>query len=480
VSRIPNGVIGVEDESCDTRSRRAVDPAFADYYRCPPKSIGWENADGLPEEKAFFFFEESLAYGRCNGHIARRPAQAVQAAIAQNSKVLPFELNEVIDNLRLEQYVAAVAGAKKRCLDSAWLNRAYYSLRPMLPVMVRKHLQKIHLTGWRDIAFPSWPIDTTVDNMMQSAMRLALRQNPENSIPFIWFWPDAHPACALVTHDIEHDAGRGFALNLLAVDESFGIKSSFQVVPEGRYDSVPELVAAIQKRGFEVNVHDFNHDGLLFSDRALFLRRAEKINEYAKNYGAKGFRSGSMYRKADWLCELEFLYDMSVPNAAHLEPQRGGCCTIMPYKIGNLIELPLTVTQDYSLLHIFNEYSTDLWKQEIAYLIRKNGLVNIIVHPDYVIEERALSLYRDLLKYLVELRDQRKLWIPIPGEAARWWSARDRMTLEWLNGKWVARGEGSDRATVAYACLDEGQLVYKVGDQRMIASTESSCVVQSK
>ncbi len=38
-----------------------------------------------------------------------------------------------------------------------------------------------------------------------------------------------------------------------------------------------------------------------------------------------------MYREQRWFDAFEFSYDMSVPNAAHLEPQRGGCCTVMPY-----------------------------------------------------------------------------------------------------------------------------------------------------
>ena len=53
---------------------------------------------------------------------------------------------------------------------------------------------------------------------------------------------------------------------------------------------------------------------------------------------------------------------MSVPNVAHLEPQRGGCCTVMPYFVGDVLELPLTTIQDYSLFHILGDYSTTLWK----------------------------------------------------------------------------------------------------------------------
>jgi len=50
------------------------------------------------------------------------------------------------------------------------------------------------------------------------------------------------------------------------------------------------------------------------------MPRAKKINEYAKRYGTRGFRSGSMYRNQDWYDAFEFSYDMSGAELAHLEP----------------------------------------------------------------------------------------------------------------------------------------------------------------
>ncbi|MFL4245770.1 hypothetical protein, partial [Escherichia coli] len=82
-----------------------------------------------------------------------------------------------------------------------------------------------------------------------------------------------------------------------------------------------------------------------------FLERAKEINRYAREFQCGGFRSGAMYREQQWYDAFEFSYDMSVPNVAHLEPQRGGCCTVMPYFIGKILELPLTTIQDYSLFH---------------------------------------------------------------------------------------------------------------------------------
>ncbi|HVB59215.1 MAG TPA: hypothetical protein VNE63_22650, partial [Candidatus Acidoferrales bacterium] len=91
----------------------------------------------------------------------------------------------------------------------------------------------------------------------------------------------------------------------------------------------------------------------------------------------------------DWYDAFEFSYDMSVPNVAHLEPQRGGCCTVMPYFVGKILELPLTTIQDYSLFHILGDYSIDLWKQQIDLIMQRNGPVSFITHPDYLREKRA-------------------------------------------------------------------------------------------
>ena len=86
---------------------------------------------------------------------------------------------------------------------------------------------------------------------------------------------------------------------------------------------------------------------------------------------------------------------MSVPNVAHLEPQRGGCCTVMPYFLGHVLELPLTAAQDYTLFHILGDYSTRLWQEQIDLILEQNGLVSFIAHPDYLRRAaRARRLHR--------------------------------------------------------------------------------------
>ena len=162
--------------------------------------------------------------------------------------------------------------------------------------------------------------------------------------------------------------------------------------------------------------------------------RAKKINAYAEAWGAVGFRSPVMYRNLSWLPALKFSYDMSVPNMAHLDPQHGGCCTVMPYFIGDLLELPLTTTQDYSLFHILQQRSLDLWKKQIAMIQERHGLISFIIHPDYVTEPWARELYDRLLGHLAELRSEQGVWIALPKVVASWWRARHEMRLVQENG----------------------------------------------
>jgi len=150
---------------------------------------------------------------------------------------------------------------------------------------------------------------------------------------------------------------------------------------------------------------------------------------------------------------------MSVPNVAHLDPQHGGCCTVMPYFIGKLVELPVTTTQDYMLFHILNERSISLWQHQIDLIMQKHGLISFIIHPDYVAKPRERATFEDLLAHLDTLRREKDVWIATPGEVNRWWRQRAQMQLIDDHNGLRIEGEGSERARVAYASEKDGQLV---------------------
>ena len=236
----------------------------------------------------------------------------------------------------------------------------------------------------------------------------------------------------------------------------------FSWYPRDATRSRPPSFKLSATEAFEVDIQDLNHDGHLFRDKEEFLRRAQRINRYGEIYGARGFRAAVLYRNQDWYDALDFSYDMSVPNVAHLDPQRGGCCTVMPYFVGDILEIPVTTTQDYMLFHLLSDYSLDLWKAQIESIVKKNGLVSFIVHPDYVIEKRARDVYRDLLGFLRHLGSKEKLWFALPGEVDQWWRARSKMRVVNHDGQWQIEGPGAERAVLAFAKAAGDHLEYEV------------------
>src|ERR1700674_957827 len=333
------------------------------YYRCPERFIRFASKEALSAHSGYFQLGERLAcFGKYYGHQPSESAEGIgrdswsDIEIGDGTTYLPFDPSELVDNLRFESYAGDWQHDK---LYSAF-SKMYYLIRPILSVSIRKQLQKIYLSGWDKMPFPHWPVDTSVDDLLQQLFLSAIRSSGVEQIPFIWFWPESAPSCVLMTHDVEGIAGRDFCPILMDINDSLGIKESFGVIPEQRYPMSPEFLSSIRDRGFEVVVHDLNHDGRLYTTRKQFLERVIKINAYGREYGADGFRAGVPYRKQACYDALDFACNMSVPNVAHLDPQLVVYCTVMPYFIGTILELPVISTRAYTLFNILKEHSTEL------------------------------------------------------------------------------------------------------------------------
>lgn len=448
-----------------------------DYYRLPVESLDSISAafDGASGANGYFQFGvNNICYGRSASGTSPDVAgssrfQAVANFRAQDPVIhLPFDFNEVIENLRLEQYGKKRARGLDQFAANETIRMLYYFVRKSLPFSLRRQLQRIYFRDWKDLQFPAWPVDFTVDSLHEELLKLMMMASGVEKIPFIWFWPDGASSALILTHDVETEAGRNFTFKLMDLDDSYGFKASYQVIPEKRYAVPEEYVQEIRRRGCEFNIHDLNHDGHLYRERIEFERRAAEINRYVHRYQAQGFRAGAMYRKQAWYDVFEFSYDMSVPNVAHLEPVRGGCCTVMPYFIGKIVELPLTTTQDYSLFHILNEYSIELWQRELKLLHGRNGLMSLLTHPDYLIGRRERKVYESLLDYLRQLIAREGLWAALPGDVDRWWRARATMKLVPREGGWEITGPESTRARLAYAVLEGERIVYQLPNESRV------------
>ncbi len=437
-----------------------------DFYRCPESFLEFAVHGDLSSDRGYFRFGEKLVcHGSSYSGVGKAQAGSslhdtlIDVVVDDGQVKLPFDPDEVIENLRRERY----AGGRKFWSGSQnILKRLYYLLRPVMNRSMRKRFQKFRIRNWRKLSFPRWPVDTTVEDLCEKLLLLSMEAKGIDRIPFVWFWPAGARGCVLMTHDVETDAGMRFCNELMDLDDSFGIKASFSIVPEGRYPVSRTFLEGIRNRGFDFCVQDLNHDGRLFDNKEEFMRRAASVNRYAEEWGARGFRAAVLYRRPEWYDCLNFAFDMSIPNVAHIDPQRGGCCTVMPYFIGDMLELPQTTVQDYSLFHLLDDHSIDLWKGQMDLILKKNGLVSFIVHPDYIIERAEQSVYLSLLEHLRDLREEGETWFALPADVDLWWRARSRMSVEMTDNSLQIVGEGSERAVLAYAVRRDGKLIYEV------------------
>jgi glycosyltransferase involved in cell wall biosynthesis len=314
--------------------------------------------------------------------------------------------------------------------------RLYYGLKPYLPWRVRMGLRRILARKQRRAGTAIWPVNDVA------------ARTPED-----WpGWPDGKKFAFVLTHDVESPGGLAKCRRLAELDRELGFHSSFNFVPEGSYTVPPALRTWLTEGGFEVGVHDFNHDGRLFISRRGFSRKASRINHYLHEWGSAGFRSAFMLRNLGWLHELDIRYDSSTFDTDPFELQSRGTETIFPFWIpkppvspesetpasdlhpgkpgvaisrGGYIELPYTLPQDSTLFLLLRETSPAIWNRKLDWIAEHGGMALVNVHPDYLqLEGEPASSRTYPVAYYVEfLKHVRQchggaFWQHLPRELA--------------------------------------------------------------
>jgi peptidoglycan/xylan/chitin deacetylase (PgdA/CDA1 family) len=348
-----------------------------------------------------------------------------------------------------------VPASRRRVLN------AYYALKPFLPRRLQIAARRLYAKRAAP-SFPSWPIEPLLVDHQHACIRETLRRTSSARLPLVGFWPDGLRFAVIMTHDVESSAGVANIEAVLEVERRYDIVSSWNFVADW-YPIAPGTFEVIRNAGGEVGLHGIKHDGLLFRDRASFESNLPAIHQCLRDWDAVGFRSPALHRNADWMAELGSLYDSSFPDTDPYEPEPGGCCSIFPYFLGEIVELPITMVQDHTLWEILRQPNIDLWRRKGDWVIANHGLINIIVHPDYVRSRQRLDLYAQLLAYLREQIDQQSGWHALPREIASWWKSRAHLRV--VDGQdgapaidGAAAGEWLRRAVVAWAVDRDGDV----------------------
>jgi peptidoglycan/xylan/chitin deacetylase (PgdA/CDA1 family) len=346
-----------------------------------------------------------------------RGAVAPVVTTADGLVHLPFDPEEAYDNYVRERWVALV---NARRLRPGQLD-AFYRIKRFIPRRVQIAARRALIRRQGVPEFPSWPVDTSVVRLLRLYARTLDAQGDD--LPFAWFWPEGATAAVTLSHDVETAEGLRLAVSVADVEEELGFRSSFNV--GAWYDLDAGVLRELRDRGFELGCHALTHDRALFESRAAFEERLPELTRFAQELGAVGFRSPATHRVHDWLDELPFEYDGTVPHSDPYEPQPGGCCSLWPFFLGDVVELPYTLPQDYTLFTLLRGGPT-LWIDAARRIEDEHGLVHCISHPDpgYLGDAEKLARYRELLEALRE----RPLWRALPRDVAAWWRRRDAGT----------------------------------------------------
>lgn len=362
----------------------------------------------------------------------------------EEAVLVPFDPSAAVRAFQLEEYVSA----SRRTLVPAGLLPIYYKVaRPLMPPALRCAVRKRDIS--RALDRPDalrWPSDLSQDRLQRLMLRAILLVSRRQQLPFVWLWPDRHPWAATLTHDVETSRGLEGVSRVVDVERSKGLRSSFNFVPLD-YEVPATMLSSLREEGFEIGVHGYTHDGLMFSSWSRFVRRVKVVNEFGRQWKASGFRSPATYRNLAWFRMLGFEYDSSVSNSAPLEPQPGGCASFFPYLVDDIVELPTTLPQDHTLFGLFERPDASVWLGALDTAAELHGMACVLTHPDpevgYLGAPGNIEHYTTLLDAVRESG----AWTPLPRELARWWRARATTAMEHI--------EGLDGMAFGVATLDE-------------------------
>jgi peptidoglycan/xylan/chitin deacetylase (PgdA/CDA1 family) len=353
----------------------------------------------------------------------------------------PPPVTPAIDHYLYERYVRDT---------HSWKRRAYYALKPVIPRRIQLALRQRFTAVQAAAAFPAWPIEPLMTRAIDTYLATLLQQARE--VPRLSYWPDGCQFAFAITHDVEMDAGLRRAPALATLEKHMGFVSSWNLVPE-RYPIDWAIVDRLRADGFEIGMHGLKHDGRLFQSYTLYEKRIAKIHSYAREWGASGFRSPSTLRNAAWMTELKFDYDSSFPDTDPYEPQAGGCCSLWPYFIGDMVELPLTMPQDHTLFEILNHRDIRIWREKVMWIAAQGGLVVLNVHPDYMMDDTRFALYEEFLHFM---KAQSGMWHVLPREISRWWRDRNRSMVRDNGIGLIIEGPAAGRASIVRHVLRDG------------------------
>jgi hypothetical protein len=321
-------------------------------------------------------------------------------------------------------------------------------------------------------------------------------------------WPAPYASAATLTHDIEpciYAYTAGLELLLSRVAHS-GHPATFGLVAGPASRSL-FVRSETELRRAEVLCHGLEHRGETLEgsrvEIAAGIERARAILERRLERPITGFRSPRLDRSPDlvWaLDRLGFEYDSSYPDVDResLDHFGGGVRLNVPYRPpvstddGQLrpsrcLELPVSAPDCIQPLFQGDDIRQlrRAVRSKISFVHATGGLYVGIVHGG-VFGVRDAARRGAHLAFVRRQLDRPDVWLATAGDVARWWAAREQLTLRVVADRIVVTNEGrravagarivvereSGTATLPVPLLDPGQCITLGQSERGLPEAE--------
>jgi peptidoglycan/xylan/chitin deacetylase (PgdA/CDA1 family) len=356
--------------------------------------------------------------------------QALEGTIEQSEQTAEYYL--------LERYL----GSRDRRPPSAL--SAYYRVRRLIPQRLRYRINAMAIRTRRRSEFPNWPCESALMDFWRDWLKQSLERVGVHDAWHIAFWPHGFKCCIVLTHDVESRLGLERMEAVAEIEERHGFRSAWNLAL-AQYPIDWNRILRLRARGFEFGAHGLSHDGRLFRSRKDFAQLAPTLENLARRHGLKGFRAPSTLRRAEWIANMSFDFDSTFADTDPWEPQAGGTCSLFPFHLRDVVELPYTLPQDHTLIHLLHRDPLQLWTLKARWIASLGGMILTLTHPDYLSAGRYLNDYEELLKRLGEIEGA---WRTLPSSVADWWRRRAKMSLYLDREKPRIVGESADAVAV--------------------------------
>lgn len=289
-------------------------------------------------------------------------------------------------------------------------------------------LDRLH-AGAADTGYPGWPNEPRLDDLRAelwagAAARCRLRlETPA--------YGEGRRGAVLLTHDIDSRADIGGIAAIRTLERRYGLPSSVGFIPQISWPDAAVIDELIHD-GCEVYCHDVRHDGKLAyktgsavrADFERFFREHAEVRPRLR-----GFRSGQLLMTSGLFGSLGdwFEYDLSLPDTEKGGPygSRAGCATVYPFLVDDLLEIPMTMPQDFFLLkveHLDSAEMLSVWRDKLEAVLSRGGVAVVNTHPVWTNPKRSAvwAAYTGLLEAIVAA----DAWATTPSQLRDWLMSR--------------------------------------------------------